>query len=61
MAFVTVPGLEGKVYVPEKNSGEKRKHHCEDCYFCQQCSDDRCNLCLDKPPCSKKKSPESKN
>lgn len=51
MAFTEVPGLMGKVYVPEKESGQMRKHCCRDCFSCQMCSDDRCALCLDINPC----------
>jgi hypothetical protein len=46
MAFVEMPGFKGKVYVPEKKPGSAKKHPCKDCYACQMCSDDRCNLCL---------------
>jgi len=46
MPFVTVPGLKGKVYVPEKPQEIAKKHPCRDCYFCQSCSDDRCRMCL---------------
>lgn len=35
MTFVKVPGLRGKVYVPEKKTECQRKHDCEDCYSCQ--------------------------
>jgi len=46
MQFVSVPGLKGKVYVPEKQQEHLKKHPCKDCYFCQLCSDDRCRVCL---------------
>ncbi|MCP4370882.1 MAG: hypothetical protein GY797_22630 [Deltaproteobacteria bacterium] len=46
MKFTKVPGLEGKIYVPEKQSENIKKHPCKDCYFCQLCSDDRCRVCL---------------
>jgi hypothetical protein len=45
MPFVTVPGLKGKVYVPEKQARSPKKHACRDCYCCQMCSDDRCASC----------------
>lgn len=44
MAFKTIPGIEGKVFVPEKEP-RIRKHPCQDCFVCQQCGDDRCRLC----------------
>ena len=55
MPFVTVPGLEGKVYVPEKQGEIHKKHPCKDCYSCQHCSDDRCRVCLcpQKDECKK--------
>jgi len=46
MAFVSVPGLKGKVYVPDESRGGSKKHPCQDCFSCQQCSDDRCRVCL---------------
>ena len=47
MPFVTRPGLNGKIYIPEQPPG-KKKHNCETCFSCQVCSDDRCNLCLEQ-------------
>ena len=51
MSFVSVPGLKGKVYVPEKPQEGLKKHPCKECYFCQFCSDDRCNVCLGSKKC----------
>ena len=45
MPFITRPGLNGRIYVPEQLSGQK-KHNCKSCFSCQVCSDDRCSLCL---------------
>jgi hypothetical protein len=45
MGFVRIPGLKGKVFVPEKCPAKLKKHACPDCFGCQRCSDDRCNLC----------------
>ncbi|MGD2097494.1 MAG: hypothetical protein PVG35_07935 [Desulfobacterales bacterium] len=47
MAFKTVRGLKGKVYVPDPARDGTRKHLCNDCYSCQFCSDDRCRICRD--------------
>ncbi len=41
-------GITGKVYVPEKKPGVKKKHACQDCFSCQMCSNDRCRLCRGK-------------
>lgn len=45
MPFVKMPGVTGKVYVPEKPPDEAKKHDCADCFSCQMCGDDRCNVC----------------
>jgi hypothetical protein len=44
MAFKSIHGIEGKVFVPEED-GRDKKHPCPDCFACQRCSDDRCRLC----------------
>ena len=49
MAFRSIPGIEGKVFVPDKDAGEG-KHPCPDCYACQHCSDDRCRVCRSDHP-----------
>ena len=50
MPFVKVPGLPGKVYVPEKKRNCPKKHPCRDCFSCDVCSDDRCRVCRQKTP-----------
>jgi len=45
MTFINVPGLAGKLYVPDGRPPGSKKHPCRDCFGCQQCSDDRCSLC----------------
>lgn len=44
MAWQTVKGLKGKVYIPE-HCLEPKKHPCPDCFACQRCSDERCAVC----------------
>ncbi|MDD5134272.1 MAG: hypothetical protein PHP01_02520 [Phycisphaerae bacterium] len=44
MALKRIPHLPGRVYVPDANG--HKKHDCKDCFFCQMCSDERCNSCL---------------
>jgi len=51
MPFVTVPGLKGKVYIPDDKPECSKKHPCRDCYSCQMCSDDRCEVCRDHGAC----------
>ncbi len=45
MPFVKIPGMMGKLYVPKKLVIQKKKHPCRDCFACEFCSDDRCNVC----------------
>ncbi len=45
MPFVQVPGLNGKVYTPQTKENEQKKYPCKDCFSCQMCSEDRCNIC----------------
>ena len=56
MPFVELPGITGKVYVPEVPQEGPKKHPCKDCYFCQMCSDDRCRLCIGPKNCKNRKS-----
>ena len=44
MAFVSIPGIQGQVFVPDQDI-RSAKHPCRDCFACQQCSDDRCRVC----------------
>ncbi len=53
MPFVKMPGVTGKVYVPETIPGQPQKYPCPDCFACQQCSDDRCAVCRSQEfPCN---------
>jgi hypothetical protein len=45
MPFVSIPGLPGKVYLPQERPPQARKHPCPGCMVCQGCSADRCRLC----------------
>ena len=38
--------MPGKLYLPEVQKNSEKKHPCSDCYSCQHCSDERCDLCL---------------
>lgn len=53
MPFIKIEGFTGNIYVPEINQG-KKKHQCKDCFSCQFCSDERCELCLKKRTCPKR-------
>lgn len=46
MAFESVSGLKGKVYVPNESPARSKKYNCKDCYSCQICSELRCKECL---------------
>jgi len=50
VTFVRIPGLSGKLYVPEPCPAAAKKHPCRDCFGCQRCSDDRCSLCRTPDP-----------
>ncbi len=45
MPYVKIPGLVGKVYVPETPRGSPKKHPCKDCFHCQMCGESRCHVC----------------
>ena len=45
MPFKGIPGLPGKVYIPEHNPDAPKKNDCPDCFSCQMCSDSRCRVC----------------
>ena len=45
MPFKNLPGLPGKVYIPEQDPDAPKKHNCPDCFSCQMCSDTRCQAC----------------
>ncbi|MDY6968048.1 MAG: hypothetical protein SVR08_05270 [Spirochaetota bacterium] len=55
MPFVKVPNFIGKVYMPEDNPDGIKKHNCTDCFSCQMCSDERCELCLKSHSCKNRK------
>jgi hypothetical protein len=44
MPWQTIPGLCGKVYIPESVQTVK-KHLCADCFACQSCGEQRCRVC----------------
>jgi hypothetical protein len=46
MPFVNVPGLKGKVYVPDQDPDTPKKNPCPDCFSCQMCAENRCHVCL---------------
>jgi hypothetical protein len=46
MPFVSSELIQGKIFVPEKRLDPGQKHPCKDCFSCQRCGDDRCQLCL---------------
>jgi len=54
MAYRRIKGIPGLVFVPDSSKSEK-KHSCKDCFFCQWCSDSRCDTCLNNKKCQKRK------
>lgn len=59
MGWERIPGLKGKVYIPDARPGQPKKHSCKDCHACQMCSDDRCNVCRTCSNPTDKKEPDS--
>ncbi len=49
MAWVNVPGLAGKVYVPDDAGQARKKHPCKTCFSCQWCDENRCQVCRNGP------------
>ncbi|MFH1982007.1 MAG: hypothetical protein ABIL58_09185 [Pseudomonadota bacterium] len=53
MPFIIMPGITGKVFVPEGCLITAKKHPCADCFACQQCADERCAICrCDRGKCT---------
>lgn len=44
MAWTTVPGLTGKIYIPNDDR-QPAKHACKTCFSCQWCDENRCRVC----------------
>ncbi len=49
MGFIRIAGLPGKVFVPDSQPEQIRKHPCPDCHCCQMCSEERCRTCRGRP------------
>jgi hypothetical protein len=49
MAWITMPGLAGKVYVPDSSGQLQKKHPCSTCFSCQWCDETRCRVCRGNP------------
>jgi hypothetical protein len=45
MPFVSIPGMPGRLYVPEERAECLKKFPCGDCFSCEHCADDRCRVC----------------
>lgn len=50
MAWITVAGLVGKVYRPDRSGCPPLKHACRNCFSCQGCDENRCRVCRNDPP-----------
>ncbi len=55
MPFVSIPGMPGRLYVPEMWTKASKKFPCKDCFSCEYCSDDRCRMCREKQTPRKEK------
>ncbi|BBO68274.1 hypothetical protein DSCA_22040 [Desulfosarcina alkanivorans] len=47
MAWINVPGLAGRVYLPDDAGQVPKKHPCMACFSCQWCDENRCRVCRD--------------
>jgi len=45
MTFIKGKTIQGKIFIPDFKPDAVKKHPCHDCFACQMCSDDRCELC----------------
>ncbi|MDM8540657.1 hypothetical protein QUF90_06175 [Desulfococcaceae bacterium HSG9] len=45
MTFIKGKTIPGKIFIPDFKPDAVKKHPCPDCFACQMCSDDRCELC----------------
>jgi len=45
MAWIRIPGVTGKIYVPEDAGQLPKKHPCPTCHRCQWCDENRCRVC----------------
>lgn len=52
MGFIRMPGVPGQIYVPDEEGKGLKKFPCPDCFSCQWCSDNRCDLCRKRKACS---------
>lgn len=59
MPFIRLPGLAGKVYVPNPPPDPQQKHPCPDCFACQECPESRCQVCRCNAGCKKKGPPSN--
>ena len=46
-----MPGVPGQIYVPD-NDSQLKKYPCPDCFSCQWCGANRCELCRKRQACS---------
>ena len=51
MTFVKGKMIPGKIFIPDFKPDAVKKHPCPDCFACQICSDDRCELCRSQQSC----------
>ncbi len=45
MAWINVPGLAGKVYLPDDAGRIPKKHPCKTCFACRWCDENCCRVC----------------
>ena len=58
MTFVKGKTIQGKIFIPDFKPDAAKKYPCPDCFACQICSDDRCELCRSEQPCCVETKPD---
>ena len=51
MGFKPASNIQGRIFIPEEEDVDARKHACPDCFKCQMCGEERCQVCRHAGPC----------
>ena len=45
MGFRPAPNIKGLIFIPDEGPPHRKKHTCPDCFECQMCGEERCQVC----------------
>ncbi|MBL0715210.1 MAG: hypothetical protein JJV98_16095 [Desulfosarcina sp.] len=45
MGFQPASNIKGRIFIPDETPEAEKKYTCPDCFQCQMCSNDRCQIC----------------